>query len=103
MRRMPLLAGGAAAIVAAALPSGCAPQDTGTTTPPASPSADACAKDQLKTLTSGKLTIGTDDPVYPPWFTDNKPDDGQGFEGAVAAAVATKMGFTPADVTWVRV
>jgi polar amino acid transport system substrate-binding protein len=95
--------GGAAAVALAAALAGCAPQDSGTTTPTSSAGADACAKDQLRTLTPGKLTIGTDDPVYPPWFTDNKPDNGQGFEGAVAAAVATRMGFTPAEVTWVRV
>ena len=103
MRHIPFFAGGAAALVLAAALAGCAPQDSNTPTPATSPSADACAKDQLKTVTSGKLTIGTDDPVYPPWFTDNKPDNGQGYEGAVAAAVATKMGYTPAEVTWVRV
>jgi polar amino acid transport system substrate-binding protein len=67
------------------------------------PTANACAKDQLKTLTAGKLTIGTDDPVYPPWFVDNKPDNGQGFEGAVAAAVATKLGYAATEVAWTRV
>jgi polar amino acid transport system substrate-binding protein len=103
MRHIPLFAGGAVAVLLAAALAGCAPQDENTPTPATSPSADACAKDQLKTLTSGKLTIGTDDPVYPPWFTDNKPQNGQGFEGAVAAAVATKMGYSPAEVTWVRV
>ncbi len=53
--------------------------------PTASPS---CTPAQLKTLAAGKLTIGTDDPVYAPWFVDNKPENGQGFESAVAYAVA---------------
>ena len=103
MRHIPFFAGGAAALVLAAALAGCAPQDSNTPTPATSPSADACAKDQLKTVTSGKLTIGTDDPVYPPWFVDNKPDNGQGYEGAVALAVATKMGYTKDQIGWVRV
>jgi polar amino acid transport system substrate-binding protein len=103
MRHKPLNAFGAAAVFLAAALAGCAPQDSNTPLPNTSPAPDVCAKDQLKTLTAGKLTIGTDDPVYPPWFTDNKPENGQGYEGAVAAAVATKLGYTPAEVTWVRV
>jgi polar amino acid transport system substrate-binding protein len=66
-------------------------------------SAASCGRDQLRTLTAGKLTLGTDEPVYPPWFVDDKPDNGQGFEGAVAYAVATKLGYTKADVVWTRV
>lgn len=82
----------------------CAPQDSGSaTTPSTSASGAACGKSTLTTLTAGKLTIATDQPVYPPWFVDDKPENGQGFEGAVAYAVAEKLGFAKADVTWVRV
>jgi polar amino acid transport system substrate-binding protein len=81
----------------------CAPEDENDSGSNAAPSASACAPAQLKTLTAGKLTFGTDDPVYPPWFVDNKPDSGQGYEGAVAAAVATKLGYTKDQVVWVRV
>jgi polar amino acid transport system substrate-binding protein len=82
----------------------CAPADKErATTSTSSASALACAPSQLKTHTAGKLTIGTDDPVYPPWFVDNKPDNGQGFEGAVAQAVAIKLGYTRDQVTWIRV
>jgi len=91
----------------------CAPEDdskdtAGTTSSPsasssASESADACAKDSLPTFADGKLTIATDKPVYEPWFVDDKPESGEGFEGAVAKAVATKLGFSEAEVTWVRV
>jgi polar amino acid transport system substrate-binding protein len=94
-----------AALVSVAL-AGCAPaddssgsSDNGTA---ASSGAD-CKPAALKTLTAGKLTLGTDDPVYPPWFVDNKPDNGQGFEGAVALAVATKLGYAKEQVVWVRV
>ncbi|GAA0971537.1 ABC transporter substrate-binding protein [Acrocarpospora macrocephala] len=82
----------------------CAPEDqpstaSATAAAPAS-SAAPCAKDQLKLITPGKLTIGTDKPAYEPWFKDDDPANGQGFEGAVAAAVATTLGFTPAEVAW---
>src|SRR5215471_4677071 len=83
----------------------CAPQKDTTATPPASgsPSASACAKANMHTLAAGKLTIGADDPVYEPWFVDNKPENGQGFESAVAYAVAGKLGYANSDVVWTRV
>jgi polar amino acid transport system substrate-binding protein len=62
-------------------------------------SAD-CAKDKLTLVTAGKLTVGTDSPAYGPWFSDDKPANGKGFESAVAFAVAAKLGFAPAEVTW---
>jgi polar amino acid transport system substrate-binding protein len=62
-----------------------------------------CAKAQLQTKTPGKLTMATDNPAYPPWFVDNKPENGQGFEGAVAAAVAEKLGYAKTEVVWKRV
>jgi polar amino acid transport system substrate-binding protein len=62
-------------------------------------SAD-CAKDKLTLVSAGKLTVGTDSPAYGPWFSDDKPANGKGFESAVAFAVAAKLGFAPADVTW---
>ena len=63
-------------------------------------SADACAKDQLQLTNSGQLTVGTDKPAFPPYFEDNDPTNGKGFESAVAYAVADKMGFPKADVKW---
>ena len=57
----------------------------------------------MATKSKGKLTIATDEPVYPPWFVDDKPQNGQGFEGAVAYAVAGKLGFDKTAVTWTRV
>jgi polar amino acid transport system substrate-binding protein len=108
-----------ALLAAAAVISACAPSDDDSGSTTTSPSASAstspsesssasatgpvCAKDAMKTYAAGKLTIATDKPVYEPWFVDDKPQNGKGFEGAVAAAVATKLGFTPAEVTWTRV
>ena len=65
--------------------------------------ADPCATDQLNLLAPGTLTIGTDSPAYEPWFVDNDPTQRQGFESAVAYAVAEQMGFTADQVTWVKV
>lgn len=55
-----------------------------------------------KTLTEGKLTIATGNPAYFPWVIDDAPESGQGFEAAVAYAVAGEMGFAKEDVVWVR-
>ena len=109
-----------AAVALAAL-TACAPADSATTTTSGSAAASgsasgsaygsasgsvtasasaACAKDQLKLRTPGKFTVATDNPVYEPWFVDNKPANGKGFESAVAYAVADQLGFAPGDVTW---
>ena len=62
----------------------------------------SCAKADLKTVTAGKLTIATGQPAYYPWIIDDKPESGEGFEGAVAYAVAKQLGFSADEVTWVR-
>ena len=61
-----------------------------------------CSPASLKTLTAGKLTIATGEPAYYPWVIDDKPESGQGFEAAVAYAVASELGYQNTDVTWVR-
>ena len=43
------------------------------------------------TYTAGTLTVGTDKPAYPPWFQDDDPKNGKGFESAVAYAVADEL------------
>ena len=55
-----------------------------------------------KTLTDGTLTVATGNPAYYPWVMDDSPESGEGFEAAVAYAVAEKMGFDADAVTWVR-
>jgi polar amino acid transport system substrate-binding protein len=62
--------------------------------------ADACATDQLPLITAGTLTVGTDKPAYPPYFEDDDPSNGKGFESAVAYAVADELGFTKDRVKW---
>ena len=80
---------------------GCAPAPQAPAPQPGS--ADACPAGALPTLKPGTLTFGTDQPVYPPWFVDDKPESGQGFEGAVAAAIADGLGYPKDKVAWVRV
>lgn len=53
-------------------------------------------------VTEGKLTIGTGEPAYSPWVLDDDPASGEGFEAAVAYAVAEELGFAAEDVQWVR-
>lgn len=63
------------------------------------------------TISDGKLTVGTDNPAYPPWYGGNPghgwkisdPYSGKGYESAVAYAVAKQMGFPKAKVQWVYV
>ena len=59
-----------------------------------------CTPDSLDTLDSGTLTIGTDKPAYPPYFEDNDPSNGKGFESAVAYAIADQLGFSEDQVEW---
>ncbi len=117
MRRMhirrPLALGMAAPLLFLVL--GCAPVDssstdaeeapapTESTSESAPPEADpaACAADKVRT--PGTLTIGTDSPAYDPWFSKNDPTNGEGFESAVAYAVAERLGLTPDAVTWTKV
>ncbi len=69
----------------------------------ATATADSCAKDQLATEQPGTLTIGTDKPAFPPYFEDDDPTNGRGFESAVAYAVAEQLGFAQTEVEWVTV
>jgi polar amino acid transport system substrate-binding protein len=57
---------------------------------------------ELQTITAGKLTIGTGLPAYYPWVLEDTPESGEGFESAIAYAVAEQLGFAPEDVVWVR-
>jgi polar amino acid transport system substrate-binding protein len=68
-----------------------------------------CAKDGLNLVSEGQLTVGTDNPAYPPWFGGDQkspwkvsdPRSGKGYESAFAYAVARQLGFARADVRWV--
>ena len=99
-RLIPLLAAGTAlAVLAAAALAGTRPGSTS--------AAAACP-----TVSSGVLTIGTDNPAFPPWFSGgtktskwkiNDPATGKGYESAVAYTIAAKLGFGRAQVKWIFV
>jgi polar amino acid transport system substrate-binding protein len=81
------------------------------TTAETTAASDDCAQENLELVNAGNLTIGTDNPAYPPWFGGpekapwkiSDPRSGQGFESAVAYAVAGELGFQRGDVEWVVV
>jgi polar amino acid transport system substrate-binding protein len=98
IRRMPAL-WRLAPLLAAAVLAGCAPAAE----QPSAGGLSQCHKDSLDTLYKGVFTFGTDQPVYPPWYMGDNPGNGEGFESAVAYAVAGKLGYARDDVRWVRV
>ena len=79
----------AGVIMTAALGLPALAQDTGTV-------------DDPRLVNPGMLTVGTGDPVYPPWMMNNAPESGEGFENAFVYALAAEMGFRPDQVQWVR-
>jgi len=68
----------------------------------ATPSVEIGDISVLPLKEEGKIIIHTDEPVYEPWFVDNDPANGKGFESAVAFAVAEKLGFSEDQVEWGR-
>ncbi len=65
--------------------------------------AKDCTPERLDTYKPGVLTVGTDSPAYPPYFEDDDPSNGRGFESAVAYAIAGELGFTDSQVEWTKV
>ena len=64
------------------------------------PAGPSCEKADLELKTNGQLTVGTDKPAFPPYFVDDDPTNGKGFESAVAYAIADKLGFDKSEVKW---
>jgi len=95
-----------ALLAAAALFSVAACGDDDDDTPPAqqqaadTPAGTKCDKADLELKTGGQLTVGTDKPAFPPYFVDDDPTNGKGFESAVAYAIADKLGFDKSEVKW---
>lgn len=87
----------------------CAPVDDEKDDTVADPAAtgtaagEPCATDNLELVTDGQLTVATDKPAYEPWFVDDDPTNGEGFESAVAYAVAERLGFSEDQVEWMTV
>jgi polar amino acid transport system substrate-binding protein len=104
MRRF--LVAAATVAIAGGLTACASPSSSGS--PSGSGSAGAvvniCAKSPIQHLLfkPGVLTVATDTPAFTPWFVNNTPANGKGYESAVAYAVAAQLGFSPAQVTWVH-
>ncbi|CAA9386925.1 MAG: ABC transporter, substrate-binding protein (cluster 3, basic aa/glutamine/opines), partial [uncultured Quadrisphaera sp.] len=89
--------------------AGCAPADEPAPGAAASSPADGaapaggdCTPDALATLAPGTLTVATSEPAFEPWVVGNDPTTGEGFEAAVAHAVAEQLGYAEDQVAWVR-
>ncbi len=90
--------------------AGCGGGSSTTTT--TSAAAASCVKSHLTLVKTGQLTVGTDNPAYPPWYAGgtknsfwkvNDPATGKGYESATAYAVAKQLGFSPSAVHWTYV
>jgi len=83
-------------VLLALLVGGCgsSSDETGSTT------ASSCEPGKLPTTEQGVLTVATDNPAYPPYFEDNDPTNGEGFESAVAYAIAKQLGYPAPKVKW---
>jgi polar amino acid transport system substrate-binding protein len=103
------------ATTAPSSPASAAPTQAASLPPEATPAPtqDACAKENLETLTAGTLTVGADNPAFPPYYIPSdpapegsewelgQPPNGKGLESATAYAVAAQLGYLPDDVVWV--
>jgi polar amino acid transport system substrate-binding protein len=109
-RHLRLLAFAAVVTAVATAAAGCGGGSSTTTT--TSAAGTSCAKSHLTLVKPGQLTVGTDNPAYPPWYAGgtkssfwkiNDPADGKGYESATAYAVAKQLGFSPSAVQWTYV
>jgi polar amino acid transport system substrate-binding protein len=87
---------------AALLLAACGDSDDDASTQKAAgtPAAASCQKADLALVTGGQLTVGTDKPAFPPYFENDDPTNGKGFESAVAYAIAGQLGFDKSEVKW---
>ncbi|MFI1019413.1 ABC transporter substrate-binding protein [Streptomyces olivaceus] len=81
---------------------GCAPQpeEDASAKSSGAKGGSSCVEGELATKASGKLTVATDRPAYEPWFKGDDPANGEGFESAVAYAVAERLGYGRDAVVW---
>ena len=90
----------AALLAGALLLASCGKEEDEPTSERGAAPGESCAKEDLPLYEPGQLTVGTDKPAFPPWFEDNDPTNGEGYESAVAYALAEEMGFTEDEVEW---
>ena len=98
-RPLPKFLAAMATAAVLAILAGCGSTTTSSSTN--SVAAADCTPDKMQTHTAGELTVATDKPAYPPYFLNNDPANGKGFESATAYAIANRLGYAPSDVNWV--
>ena len=101
-KRLSALAGVGALVFALAACSAESAPEPAAEEPADEPAATEEAPAALPTITEGVLTIATGEPAYYPYVLDDDPTSGEGFEAAVAYAIAEELGFSADQVTWVR-
>ena len=87
-----------AAALAVALLTGCGSSTSSTSSTPGE--RQRLHARQAADEDPGELTVATDKPAYPPYFENNDPTNGQGFESAIAYAIAKQLGYARAEVKW---
>jgi polar amino acid transport system substrate-binding protein len=110
-RRIFLAAGALLLTVLAFAAAGCGSTNKSSSGSTSTAASSCSNKDDLNLVTRDQLTIGTDNPAFPPWFggTPHKPwqvsdpNSGKGYESAVAYAVAKQLGFDKSEVKWTHV
>jgi polar amino acid transport system substrate-binding protein len=104
MRRVTVTAVAAAAAVAGLAACGSTTTSSNGGSASVTASAGACtnAGIQGELYAKDQLTVATDTPAYSPWFDNNTPSDGKGYESAVAYAIAAQLGFSNGQVKWVQ-
>src|SRR5689334_24620798 len=91
--------------------AGCGGSSSSSSSSGKTTASNSCARADLTLVNAGKLTVGTDNPAFPPWFGGTPkspwkvgdPRSGQGFESAVAYGVAKQLGFSKSEVDWKHV
>jgi polar amino acid transport system substrate-binding protein len=95
--------------VLAVAAAGCGGDDDNTAGGGTTTTAASCEQDSFTLVKPGQLTIGTDNPAFPPWFEGTKAFDPwdptttptkKGYEQETAYAIAEELGFTDAEVKW---
>jgi polar amino acid transport system substrate-binding protein len=100
MRRTTLAIVSVLALGLAVLAAGCGGKSTSSSEEGTTASAAACTPSQMQTHSAGTLTIATDKPAYPPYFEEDEPANGEGFESAVGYAIGKQLGYPKGKVKW---
>ncbi len=62
--------------------------------------ASECTPSTMETHSANTLTVATDKPAYPPYFEEDEPANGEGFESAVAYAIGKQLGYSKGEIKW---